>query len=144
MATKRFAQGTKLYMEDPATPGTYIPIAKAKDISLPSSTTDLIEVTDHDSPNGRKEYIGGLIDSDELTIGINWDAEDTSHSMVETRVGELHTFRIEFNNTGGTNGTRYTFDAIIRGFKGTAPVNGVYGADLTLKPSGDVTKTPAA
>ena len=141
MATKRFAQGTKIRVEI-ATVMTTIP--KAQDIKLPSNTTDLLDVTDHDSPDGRREFIGGLIDSAELTVTINWDPADTVHSYLETNVGNLEAFEIEMNNSGGTNGTTYAFDAIIRDFVGSAPVNGVYTADCILKPSGSVTKIPAA
>jgi hypothetical protein len=131
-------------MGDGAEPEVFTKVAYVKDIPLPSSSTDLIDVTDHDSPGGRKEYIGGLIDSDEMTITINWDAENATHEALEDGLGDLINWEIELNNKLVTKGTTYAFAAVLRSFKPKAPVNGVYEADITLKPSGSVTKTPAS
>jgi hypothetical protein len=141
MATKRFAQGAKFRVEI-ATVLTAIP--KVQDISLPTNRTEQLDVTDHDSPNGRREYIGGLIDSAELTITVGWDPGDTVHSYLETNVGNVETFQIELVDTGGSHGTQYDFDALIVDFMGKAPVNGQHTADIVIKPSGSVTKTAAA
>lgn len=147
MATKKFAHGAKLSIGDGGTPTeVFTKIGNVQDITLPSSAADLVDVTDHDSPNGRREYIGGLIDSDEMTVTINWDPEDAVHSDVESRVGENANFKLELANklTPTGTGTVYAFNALIRKFVGKAPVNGVHTADITLKPSGSLTKTTAS
>lgn len=147
MATKSFAQGAELRIGDGATPTeVFTKIGNIQDIQTPSSTTDLIDVTDHDSPGGRKEYLAGLTDSDEMTFTLNWDPEDVTQSDVESRVGENANFELELNNaitpTTGT-GTTYEFNAVIRKFVGRAPVNSQHTAEITLKPSGAVTKVAA-
>ena len=145
MATKRFAQGAKLRIGDGGTPTeVFDAIGNIQDIQTPSSTTDLIDVTDHDSPGGRKEYLAGLTDSDEVTFTINWDPEDTVHADVESRVGENANFELELNNKISTKGTTYAFNAVLRKFVGKAPINGQFTAEITLKPSGSVTKTSAS
>lgn len=145
MATKRFAQGAKLRIGNgDGPPETFSAIGNIQDIQTPSATTDLIDVTDHDSPGGRKEYLAGLTDSDEMTFTLNWDPEDTVHDDVESRVGENANFTLELNNKVTTKGTTYAFSAVIRKFVGRAPINGQHTAEITLKPSGAVTKTAAS
>lgn len=145
MATKRFAQGAKLRIGNgDGPPETFSAIGNMQDIDTPSASTDLIDVTDHDSPNRRKEYLAGLTDSDEVTFTLNWDPGDTVHDDVESRVGENANFELELNNKIVTAGTTYTFNAVIRKFVGHAPINGQHTAEITLKPSGTVTKVAAS
>jgi len=145
MATKTFAQGAKLSIGNgDGPPETFSKIGNIQDITTPSATTDLIDVTDHDSADRRKEYLAGLTDSDEMTFTINWDPEDTVHDDVEGRVGENANFKLELNNKISSSGTTYAFNAVLRKFVGRAPINGQHTAEITLKPSGTVTKTPAA
>lgn len=145
MATKRFAQGAELRIgNEDGPPETFSKIGNIQDITTPSATTDLIDVTDHDSPGGRKEYLAGLTDSDEMTFTINWDPSDSVHDDVESRIGDNANFELELNNAVTTTGTTYAFNAVLRKFVGRAPINGQHTAEITLKPSGAVTKTSAS
>ena len=135
-----FAQGTQLkYSTDGGS--TYVTLAHAQDFGSPDNQRDLIEVTDHDSPGGREEHILGLIRSGELTFKVNYDPAEASHSYVSgfphlVDVGDAVPFRIVLVDDSAT---QFDFSGLPRRFMVSNPVNGVYTADCSIKPTGAVT-----
>lgn len=62
---KIIGHGATLEYGDPAQT-----IASVESVGGPDLSKDMVEVTTFDSPNGAREYIAGLIDTGELTLGI--------------------------------------------------------------------------
>lgn len=135
--TKQFAQGTKL-QRGTGDPVVYTTVAGVKDFPFPNTESDLLEVTDHDSPQGRKEYIGGLIDSGEITFEVTYNPASTSHQVLFQDVQDRQPVPFRIQPVGAFAGYDWTFEALVRKFQPKAPVNGVYTADVTLKPTGNI------
>lgn len=81
----KFGYGTLVKMGDGGTPETFTAIAELRgDISFDGMESDSIEITTHNNAvNGRaKEKMPGLIDPGDLSIEINYIANDATHVAV--------------------------------------------------------------
>lgn len=125
------AKGTLLQYENPA--ATWNTIPGLKEFDIPSDMADLIDATDHSSPGGRKEWVAGLIDSDEFQIPINFNPDSVHHQYLRDAVGSAESFKITLTNSPATT---IAFSAIVRSFGVGAPVDGIYNATLVLKRTG--------
>ena len=65
--------GTRFERGDGGTPETFDLIGEATDISGPEQERDTIEVTSHQSPNGFREWVGGLSDGGEVSFEVRYD-----------------------------------------------------------------------
>lgn len=113
------------------------------DLGGPSQTQDLIDVTSHDSPNRRREYILGLIDGGELTFELNYNSAQTQHQELYTDFvtppAAGRNYQILF-----TDGTLFELTGHITNFEFSSPLDGQYKANVSIKITGDVTLTPAS
>jgi hypothetical protein len=62
--------GTKLRMGDGGSPQSFVEIGEVGDFE-DGDTIELVEVTNHQSPNSRREYIAGLKDGAEISFPVN-------------------------------------------------------------------------
>lgn len=131
--------GTLVQIGDGATPTEqFTTIPGVKDISGPEQTNDTEDVTAHDSPGRSEELIATILRTGEISFPINWDPSDTVHQTLHTlkNTGEARNFRIIWP---AETGMQSTFEALVTSFGPSAPVVGVLGSDITLKPTGPVT-----
>lgn len=111
-------------------------VARLLNISPPELTRDDMEVTDHDSPDGFKEFIPGLKDGGEVSVeGHLIPTDDTQKgllSAVDIDVPEPWTIKFP------TVPRLYiTFDGYVKGYKvGDAPVDGAMTFSATIKVTG--------
>lgn len=141
MATSAVSShGTLLKIDDGA--GNYTTIAEVKDISGPSYELAIEEVTNHDSA-GWREYIPTLLDVGEITFDINYYSATTQDQLeTDMRAKTKRNFKVVFPLPASGTDTR-AFAAYITGIELSAPVEGVLGMSLTLRPIGADTKTVA-
>lgn len=59
----------------------YVAIGQVKDIVMPSIARGDIDVTDHDSTSGYREFLPGLTDPGALTFVIGFDPTNTLHQQ---------------------------------------------------------------
>jgi len=134
MALKGF--GTLLQVEDSPGAGTYTTIGGVRDISGPTFEAEEIDVTDHDSANGFREYLQGLKDAGELTAEINFEPDVTLHDQLfdDLVAGTTREYRIRLAQMG----TPYnlTFDAFVKSMPNNFPVGQQVTANLTLRITG--------
>lgn len=128
---------------DPAGGTAFSAVGQVKDIDVPSYERGDIDVTDHDSTSGFKEFLPGLTDPGELAFVLGWDPHDADH-VTGAGTGLIG----DFVSTGCTlpawkvrlvtcNGTAdWTFNGYVKTFAGHAPVEGELTADVTVKISG--------
>jgi len=76
-----------------ATPGTYTAVAEVTSITIPSRSRDAIEATHLGSANAYKQFIAGLKDGGECTLGLNFVAGATA-VMVAAFEAEKGKYRI--------------------------------------------------
>lgn len=112
----------------------YADIDGVTSLGIPSDSADEIDVTSHDSSGGRKEYINGLIDSEDLSVTIFYDSADTVHELIRAAAGGVaQHFRITIN---AVSSTIHTFDALVKSFQIDLPHDGPLTATFTLKRTG--------
>lgn len=131
--TAILAQGTLVAYENPSS--TWNTIPDVGDFELPSESAEDIDVTSHSSAGARKEYIAGLIDSDEMTLPVKYDPDEAHHNYFRDNIGAQVNLRVTWKNNDTT-----TFAALIKGFTRSAPVNGAYMANITFRKTGQFTE----
>ncbi|MFA5374128.1 MAG: phage tail tube protein [Candidatus Omnitrophota bacterium] len=115
-------------------------IAEVINVSGPNQSRDMIEVTNHDSANGFKEFIAGLADGGEVTIEGNFKAGDTTGQIAlhtDFQAGTSRTLLITFpSSLGNMSGT-----AFCTAFEMTFPHDNKIGFSATFKYTGKPTLT---
>lgn len=127
MATARAAIGTKL-----ARNGTVI--ALMSDIDGPGLKGDTIDTTNHDNPDGHKEFIIGLREGGDLKGKIYFDPTEGTQTALITalQTGAMDIWTLVY--PGGANG--WTANGVLTQFDVKAKVKDALEADITVKISG--------
>ena len=136
MADKYAAKGTTFETGGAASgAASWVTVDGVQSLGIPSDTADEIDVTTHDSPSSRKEFVNGLVDSDDLTVSLIYDAAEASHETLRSVAGGVaQHFRVTL--TGPASNTIHTFTALVKGFAIDLPHDGAQTATATLKRSG--------
>lgn len=119
---------------------TWTPLGEVADATPPQSSKDTYEDTHHATPNGAKTFKGGLVDTGEASVVVNFDPADTGHILMRTRSETAHEapqdYRFIYGDTGATI---EEFSAICTGFSPETPIDDKMSATITFKLSGSVT-----
>ncbi|QBI56798.1 phage tail tube protein [Streptomonospora litoralis] len=67
------AFGTRFERGDGGDPESFDMVGEATDISGPEQERETIETTSHQSPNGYREFVGGLKDGGEVSFEVRYD-----------------------------------------------------------------------
>jgi hypothetical protein len=116
---------------------TYTDVAEVFDLTPPQEMDDEIEVTHYQSPDGFKEFIGGLTDPGECTFSINYVPGSSTETLI---LGAKAGKKARGVRVTWPNGWTWTFDLLIRGFQPTAPLNDKLTAEITGRVSGSVVR----
>lgn len=130
----RLGYGTKLLMGDGGSPEVFAEIGEVGDFE-DGDTVEQVEVTNHQSPNRRREYIAALKDGAEISFPVNYIPTHATHNRVtglRGKVGEVLAFRIEA--PGETEG--YEFFGLVLGITRSFPVQAAMQMTVTLKKTG--------
>ncbi len=114
-------------------------VAGVTNIGGPGLTLETIDVTNHSSTSGWREFVGGLKDGGEISVDIVFDPVAATHKnasggllyLLTTRASA--SFTITFPDTGLTV---WTFTAFVTSFEVGAPVADGLTASVTLKITG--------
>jgi predicted secreted protein len=118
-------------------------IAELTSIAGLELSADTIEVTAMDSPNGYRQFVGGLRDSGEVSISGNFNATAHSQLLTDFDAGTSASYTIEFPDRLTTSGTKWTFTAIVTGYSTGAELEDLVSFEATLKVSGKPTLAAA-
>lgn len=131
------AFGTQFTRSDmAATTPVFTPLANCTGITPPAIKRDTIEVTSHTSPEGWKEYLGGLKDGGEVKLDVNYDPRVHDDLVAEDLAsGDPRDYKVVFPGTLG----EWAFTAVLTGFEPDAPVDDALTASLTYQVSGKPT-----
>ncbi len=104
-------------------------------------SADRIDVTSHDSPGNRKEYVSGLIDPPSFDVPILWDngsGGSATHAAIET----AYKAGTSINCSVTTIDAKvYAFAALITNISFSNPTDGAFVATVTVQPTGAETVT---
>ncbi len=132
-----FAKGTLLRIGDGGQPTeSFSTITEVFGLAGPNLVQDVIEVTNHDSPQGFKEWIGGLLEAGEVSGQINYQPTNATHAGMRSDL-LAHTKR-NFNIVWPPAGPTWAFSALITKFDIKASEKSQLIADFSLKITGPV------
>lgn len=109
------------------------PIGGRTTVSRSGGSVNNIETTDHDSVDGRKTFIGGLIDEGSLNLEYNFAIADAGQVKIRSMTGMTKEFVFELSD-----GTTITCDAIIGVESEPAPIDDVVKSSVDIKITGSV------
>lgn len=135
MSDATSAFGTLLKQGDAASPEVFTTVAEVRNITFGPLTTELIDVTNHDSANNHREKIASLRDSGECTFTINYLPDNATH--INSAGGLLATYvaRTARNWTvdwTDPTPTTWAFTGVITSFGVNAPIDDALTADVTI------------
>lgn len=136
----RLGYGTKLKMGDGGSPQQFVEIGEIGDFEEGDSI-ELVEVTNHQSPGGRREYIAGLKDGAEFSITVNYIPTDPTHDRatgLRGKIGQI--VDLQLLAPGETE--VYQFSAVVMGVSRSFPVQGVMQMTINFKKTGADSYTP--
>lgn len=131
--------GVTLHVNDPggATPTVADQlVAGIVNVTPPSPSRDIIDVTHSASPGMAREFIVGLIDYGEASFDLNWVPNDTTDAMLQDISLETapRIWKMTFTQVAGS--PNVTFDAYLTAYERTAPTEDKMTASITLKVTG--------
>lgn len=122
-------------------PNQYTALAEVFNITPPSATLDIIDVTHMQSPNRTREFISGLIDPGESGFEMNFipgsTSDDRLHEILNLPVGvsRRRSCRISY-----PNGHTHTFDAELMTYEPAVPTDDKMTATVTWKVTGAISR----
>jgi len=111
-------------------------IAQISSLSGPNLQADTIDVTTHDSVNATKEFVSGLIDAGEFTVGLVFDPNVVTHTALwnDLVARTSASFALHFPTLLGVS---WGFEGFITGFGAIeAQPNGAVTTTVKIKLSG--------
>lgn len=127
------AFGTLFERGDGALPTeAFTALANVTNIGGPEAERETYDTTAHDSPDGWREFVGGLKDGGEVSLEVNYDPRDHDDLYEDFEDDEPRSYRIVWPNGLGA----WSFKAIMTGFSPEAPHDDKLAAELTFKVSG--------
>lgn len=142
MATKaRIVYGSSIEWGTDGT--TYTNLPEARTLAVPAISQDYQEVTNLDSPDGFREYIPGLKDANEITLGCNYTTALFSTAFgYQTNKTLIH-FRttLPLETGQSTTGDVVKFTAFVTPSMQQNAAGEPIALDLILRTSGAVTFT---
>lgn len=112
------------------------------DVSIPEVEVTEIDITSHDSEGGYKEYVGGLKDGGTVTLTGKYNIADTGQAYLadaDNQGADAVAVVVTFSDTSTCG-----FNAIVKGYGATNPLDDAVDFSASLKITGAVTYTAAA
>lgn len=132
---------SKFSIENEASPAVYVDLGEVFNITPPSMTLDMVDVTHMQSPDGRREFISGLIDPGECSFEMNYipgSASDVRlNAILDIAVGSSRrkSCRITYPNA-----VTHTFEAELQSYEPNVPHDDKMTATVTFKVTGPVVR----
>jgi predicted secreted protein len=140
MSNAFWVYGSKLQLGDGQSPTeTFVDVAEVRDITPPSLSRDVIDVTNQQSTEGWREKIPGFRDGGEVTFECNWlpkDAtQDGTTGLLSTFNDELsHNWKIVLPDTISV----VSFSGFVTGYEPDMPLEEQGQLSVTITVTGKV------
>lgn len=148
-------QGTEIFLLDDTDSGNEVrKIGAVTGFSGVGGEAGEIDVTDMDST--AREFLVALQDNGTVTINFDYDPQDTSQQTLDSLVGGANKRFVVCLSEAGTDvsytsqfelptdRTTFDFNAGVRSFQLDGQADDAWRGTMTLRVSGDITKTPAS
>lgn len=98
---------------------------------------ELVEVTNWDTAQGEKEFIGGLAEGEEFSVSCNYISTAGSHqAALRADKGATRNFRIIY--TGASPNIAWTGEAVLMGWRMSPDIAAQNQCEFTFKTSGAI------
>ena len=133
------AQGTLLKIDSGASPQVFSTITGVTNLSGPTGSRELIDVTGLDS--AAREYLVGMPDYGDISFTLFYAPQNAVHALLFTAFQlssqTATAFTLTFTDSPATV---YSFNALVQGFPHNFQTNAAVEVNVTLKLTGAVTK----
>ena len=106
-------------------------ISNVVSFGVPSDSSDEIDVSDHAS--NRRDYVGGMVDSDDMTIELLYDSADAGQIALRDGVEGTAALAFIITLAGPATNHIHTFTALVKNFSIDLPTVGAITASCTIK-----------
>ena len=119
-----------------------VAVANVTSVEGPGLSTELVDVTAHDSAGSFREQVPTFLDGGEVTLRINYDPAAVTHKNAAGGLIKLwkdktrSAFAVTYPTTPPLS---VEFFGYVTAFSGSAPFDGKLEANVTLKVDGAVT-----
>ena len=128
------AKGTTLNKSDGI--GGFDPIGNITSLTPPGLSRDTYDVSDHDSPDSWREFIGGMKDGGEVAADVNYRPSVHDVYLADFEAADAIDYQLAF-----PDGATWDFKAVLTSFEPDAPFDAQLTASLGWKVSGKPTFT---
>jgi hypothetical protein len=127
--------GSTFAVETAASSGVYTTLSEVKDITPPSQSVDVIDVTHMGSLSSTREFIQGLTDPGEVSLTMNFVPSSVTDAFILAwrTSRQTRSCKITFPNS-----VIWTFNGFVTGYDPSAPNEGLMEATLTCKVTSSV------
>jgi hypothetical protein len=121
-------------------PNDWVDLGEVTNITPPSATTDMIDVTHMQSPDGRREFVPGLIDPGECSFEMNYIPGSVGDLLLLGLLDLPPSQRKRWCRIIYPNGVLHDFEALIQAYEPTIPTDDKMTASVTFKVTGAITR----
>jgi predicted secreted protein len=142
--TARIGIGAQVWLGSAGTPTTPVQLGEITSVPLPNPQTADVEATHFGSPNRRREYIAGLIEDGEGTIGMNYDPNSATDVICRAAQndGIARSYKIVIPDGSAT--WEITGTCIVKGYERSVPIDDRMTANLSIRFTGASTEAAGA
>lgn len=120
----------------------YASIPKCKGVAIPVVTTDYVDATSLDSPNGFREYIKGLKDAGEISIPCGYTADGYEQQIADEALTSAIYYRCTMPlQNGQATADVFTFRGFPTPTLEPGDLGGIVDMSIAVRTTGDVTWT---
>lgn len=130
--------GTTLARSNMAGSPVFTDLAGITNISGPGISREVLDVSAHDSPDGYREFLGGIKDPGEVSLDVNYDPKVHDVWMDDLDDTVPRDYIITYSD-----GSTEEFKALLTNFEPSAPFDDKLSASATFKVTGKPESTPA-
>lgn len=117
-------------------------VANVTTLSGPSAEADVLDVSAHDSPSAFREYVAGMLDAGEISMGLNFDPNEATHA--DDTGGLWNDFANRTESEWAlvfptTPAVTVVFDAFVRRYEFSSPFDDKLDATVALKVTSNLT-----
>lgn len=134
----KHSYGSQLKIGDGAGPEVFTAIAEVQKISASGIKLDALETTNLASPDGYREFVGGLLDGGEISLSLKFLPDLAGHAALVTDQNAKTLRNFEWH-IPTTTAKKFSFAALITSISIDTDVEKVIEAEVTLKISGKPT-----
>lgn len=133
--------GVALGIGDGASAEAFAAIAEVLDVSGPSYSKDVIDVSHSTSPDKYREKIAGFLDAGEVTLTMNMSQSDFASLLTKFEAEATNNYELTIPDDNFSTKPTIVFTAHVTSMPGTYPTQDKSTVDVTFTITGKPTYT---